>query len=110
MQKNKINRNKCKNRITEKSDKVQKMHRKEKDSKHAEKKQQKQKMHTPKTSKIEEKKNMQENQPSRIYQHFVLVIIPFKKGIKTLYKSLVFLFYDTFYIFLLNKELKPQLT
>ena len=30
-------------------------------------------MQMPKTSKIEEKIDMQETQPSRIYQHFVLV-------------------------------------
>ena len=33
--------------------------------------------------------------------------IPFKKGIKTLHKSLVFLLKDAFKIFLLSKELKP---
>ena len=36
-----------------------------------------------------------------------LFCIPFKKGIKTLHKSLVFLLKDAFKIFLLSKELKP---
>ena len=49
------------------------MQRKLNDSKQAEKKQQQKKQQMPTTSKIEVKIDMQETQPSRIYQHVVIV-------------------------------------